>query len=240
MELDLNCDLGEGESPARTRALMRHVTSANVACGGHAGDAASMVRCVRLARELGVRLGAHPGPISRGDFGRAAIRPSPSELTLLVLHQAGALLQVAQRENLPLHHIKLHGALYHAAESDPDLARAYARAVRHYFPGVKIYSLSGGLVARAARQMGVEALEEMFADRAYQADGRLVPRHEAHALLHRPAQVKARLREWLASGHIQAADGSRIRLSAQTLCVHGDTVGATTLARLLRDTLRAG
>jgi len=235
--LDLNCDLGEGEAPARTRALMRHVTSANVACGGHAGDPDSMARCVRLARELGVRLGAHPGPLSRGDFGRTAVRPTPTELTLLVLHQAGALLQVAQRHNQPLHHIKLHGALYHAAESDPSLAQAYARAVRRYFPGVKIYSLSGGLVARTARRMGVEVLEEMFADRAYLPDGKLVPRHEPHAVLTRQAGVKARLEQWLISGHIEAADGSRLKLTAQTLCVHGVTAGATALPRSFRSTI---
>lgn len=237
MILDLNCDLGEGESPARTRALMRQVTSANVACGGHAGNLDSMARCVRLARELGVRLGAHPGPHSRGDFGRAAVHPSPEELTLLVLHQAGALQQVAQHHNLPLHHIKLHGALYHASEADARLALAYARAVRRYFPGVKIYSRSGGLVARTARRVGIDVLEEMFADRSYQHDGQLVPRHEQHAVLTRPDNVAARLETWLRTGHVETADGGRLRLVAQTVCIHGDTAGAPALARALRAAL---
>ena len=237
IELDINCDLGEGESTARTRALMRHITSANVACGGHAGDADSMARCVRLAGELGVRLGAHPGPLSRGDFGRGALQPSAEELTLLVLHQASALQQVASRFGLPLHHIKLHGALYHASEADEALALAYARAVGRYFPGVKIYSRSGGRVARVARRLGVAVFEELFADRAYLSSGELVPRQESHAVLTRPGQITARLGSWLSTGHMETTDGPPIRLAAQTICVHGDTHGASRLARLVRDRL---
>jgi UPF0271 protein len=237
--LDLNCDLGEGEPAARTRALMRQVTSANVACGGHTGDLASMARCARLALEFGVRLGAHPGPPGGADFGRAPLRPTASELTLWVVQQAGALAQVARRLDLPLHHIKLHGALYHASEADPDLARAYAETVREHFPGVKIYSQSGGQVARSARRAGVEVWEEMFADRAYLPDGSLVPRQEAGALLSRPAAVASRLDDWLSSGQLAALSGGRLRLAAQTLCVHGDTPGAVALVRQLRARIEA-
>lgn len=232
--LDLNCDLGEHEPPARTRALMRQVTSANVACGGHAGGLESMARCVRLAAEFGVRLGAHPGPPNRADFGRGAVHPTPDELVLWLVQQAGALAQVARPHGQVLHHIKLHGALYHASEADPELAVAYVRAVGRYFPGVKIYSLSGGQVARVARRAGIVAWEEMFADRAYRQDGSLVPRHEPAAVLTRPAQVKVRLENWLQTGQIETADGARLGLPAQTLCVHGDTPGAATLVRALR------
>lgn len=232
--LDLNCDLGEGEAPARTRALMRLVTSANVACGGHAGDLRSMVRCAQLAAEFGVRLGAHPGAPSRADFGRAPVHPTADELTLWVVQQAGTLAQAARQFGLGLHHIKLHGGLYHASEADPELGLAYVRAVHRYFPGVKIYSRSGGQVARLARRAGVEVWEELFADRAYRQDGNLVPRQEPGALLTRPQQVSARLAAWLSRGLIETAEGGQLRLSAQTICVHGDTEGAIALARTLR------
>lgn len=233
--LDLNCDLGEGEHPDRTRDLMRQITSANVACGGHAGDAASMAHCVRLASEFGVRLGAHPGPASRGDFGRSAIQPTAQQLIDWLTEQAGALQQIANTQGIALHHIKLHGALYHAAESDPALAEAYADTVRRHFPGVKIYSRSGGLVARTARAAGVEVMEELFADRAYLPDGQLVPRSAEGAVLRDPAQVTARLQRWLLSGEMETVDGGSVRLAGQTLCVHGDTEGATALIRAIRE-----
>lgn len=235
--LDLNCDLGEGEPAERTRELMRQVSSANVACGGHAGDAVSMAHCVRLALELGVRLGAHPGPASRGDFGRSAMQPTAQQLTDWLTGQTGALAEIARAHGVELHHIKLHGALYHAAESDPALAEAYVEAVRRSFPGARIYSRSGGLVARTARAGGVEVLEELFADRAYQADGQLVPRSAAGAVLHDPAQVTARLRRWLQTGEMATVDGGSVRLAGQTLCVHGDTEGATALIRAIRELL---
>ncbi|MEW5892142.1 MAG: 5-oxoprolinase subunit PxpA [Pseudomonadota bacterium] len=235
--LDLNCDLGEGEHPNRIRALMRQIDSANVACGGHAGDARSMARCVRLADAFGVKLGAHPGPASRADFGRAALSPAPEQLARWVIEQAGALAELAGRQGLTLHHIKLHGALYHASEAEPELAQAYAETVRRHFPGVKIYSRSGGRVARIARQAGIEVWEELFADRAYRADGQLVPRSAAGAVLHNPAEVTARLRRWLESGEMDTVDGASVRLAGQTLCVHGDTEGASALIRAIRELL---
>lgn len=235
--LDLNCDLGEGEHPERTRALMSQISSANVACGGHAGDETNMAHCVRLAREYGVRLGAHPGPPSRGDFGRSAIQPTAAELSAWVIEQASALQTIAREHDVALHHIKLHGALYHAAESDAELAQAFAETVHRHFPGVTIYGLSGGLVARMARALGIEAMEELFADRAYLPDGRLVPRSAAGAVLTDAAQVTARLQRWLACGEMETVDGGSVRLTGQTLCVHGDTGGAIALIRAIRELL---
>lgn len=234
MKLDINCDLGEGEAPARTRALMRQVDSANVACGGHAGDLDSMARCARLAGEFGVRLGAHPGPAGGDGFGRTPIRPSAGQLALWVVQQAGALACVAQRFGARLHHIKLHGALYHASEADEALARAYVLAVREYFPGVRIYSLAGGRVARAAHRLGVEAWQELFADRAYRADGGLVPRGEPGAVLAGRREVAARLERWLQSGRMATAEGGEVKLAGETLCVHGDSGHAVALARAVR------
>lgn len=234
MTLDINCDLGEGEAPARTRALMRLVDSANVACGGHAGDLDSMARCARLAGELGVHLGAHPGPADDRGFGRTPIHPTAGQLALWVVQQAGALACVAERFGVALHHIKLHGALYHASEADDALARAYVLAVREHFPGVRIYSLPGGRVARVARRLGVEAWQELFADRAYRADGHLVPRTEAGAVLTDRRSVAARLERWLESGRMATAEGGEVKLTGQTLCVHGDTEHAVALARAVR------
>lgn len=234
MTLDINCDLGEGEAPARTRALMRLVDSASVACGGHAGDLASMARCARLARELGVRLGAHPGAPDRAGFGRLASHPGAAELALWVVQQVGALASVASRHGIALHHVKLHGALYHASEADDELARAYVLTVREHFPGVKIYGLSGGRVVRLARRLGVEAWPELFADRAYRSDGSLVPRGEAGAVLLSAGEVAARLTRWLASGRMTTAGGGEMRLAGQTLCVHGDSGHAVRLARAVR------
>lgn len=237
MKLDVNCDLGEGEPLARTRALLRWVTSANVACGGHAGDARTMRACVRLARQFGVRLGAHPGPWSRSDQGRGVVRLTPAELGLLLLHQVGALENIACAEGVKLHHIKLHGALYHASDADERLARQYVAAVRRWWPAAIIYARAGGRVVRAARREGVRVWEEAFADRGYRADGTLVPRREPNALLTRTADVRERLIRLREHGEIIAVSGEPIKLRAQTLCVHSDTPRAVALVRAIANAL---
>ena len=231
MKLDLNCDLGEGEPLARTRALMRRVTSANVACGGHGGDLKTMEVCVRLARQHGVRLGAHPGPWSRNDFGRGPVRFAPDEFELLFLHQIGALQRVAQANGVRLHHIKLHGALYHASEENEALAKRYVAAVRRFWPQAKIYARAGGRVARVARRAGLVLWEEAFADRGYRDDGTLVPRTEPNALLTEAGLVVERVRRLLDEGEIIAASGKHILLRPQTLCIHSDTPHAAQLAQ---------
>jgi UPF0271 protein len=229
---DLNCDLGEGEPWARTRALLRQVTSANVACGGHAGDALTMERVVVEAKALGVRLGAHPGVA--GAFGRGEVTLSPQQLQTLVLQQVGALDLLARRQGSRLHHIKLHGALYHAVENDNALGRAYVEAVARWFPKVTIYSRAGGLVLTLAHKAGITAWAEGFIDRAYQADGQLVPRNQDGALLTRTQEITDRLREWLQTGGWKSLEGPWVAVPAQTLCLHGDTPGAVALARAIR------
>lgn len=229
---DLNCDLGEGEPWARTRALLRQVTSANVACGGHAGDAFTMERAVIEAKTLGVRLGAHPGVA--GAFGRGEVRLSPGQLQTLVLQQAGALECLARRHGGRLHHLKLHGALYHAVEHEDALGRAYVEAVARWFPKAKIYARAGGRVLALAREAGVAAWAEGFIDRGYRADGQLVPRDQDGALLTRLPKIVGRLREWRESGGWKSLEGPWVDVPAQTLCLHGDTPGAVSLARALR------
>ena len=229
---DLNCDLGEGEPWTRTRALLRQVTSANVACGGHAGDALTMERVVVEAKALAVRLGAHPGV--PGAFGRGEVTLSPQQLQTLVLQQVGALDLLARRHDSRLHHIKLHGALYHAVENDDALGRAYVETVARWFPQVTIYSRAGGLVLTLAHKAGITAWAEGFIDRAYRADGQLVPRNQDGALLTRTRDITERLREWRQTGGWKSLDGTWVAVPAQTLCLHGDTPGAVTLARAIR------
>ena len=210
---------------------MRWITSANVACGGHAGNVASMQRCVRLAREFGVNLGAHPG--MAGAFGRGPSQISCDELELLLLQQVGALARLAIEEGLRLHHIKLHGSLYHATEQNRKLAFVYLRATRRWWPGCVLLVMSGGRVAGLARRMGIKVWEEAFVDRGYRADGTLVPRGEEGALLTDRRKVLARVSCLLAGHPIESERGQAVRIRARTLCLHGDTPGAGQLARAI-------
>lgn len=238
MKLDLNCDLGEGEPLTRTRALMRYITSANVACGGHAGGLKSMHDCVRLAKEFDVRLGAHPGPWSRADFGREPVHITPAELELLLLQQVGALERLAHDRNVRLRHIKLHGALYHATEADESLARHYLAAVRKWWPGAKVFARAGGTVARIGRRFGAPVWEEAFADRRYDNRGFLVARGHPGALLTRPSEVGQQVRAILQRKEVATSSGESLRMEPQTLCLHSDTPRALPLAQLISDILK--
>jgi UPF0271 protein len=239
MKLDLNCDLGEGEPSALTRALMRCVTSANVACGGHAGDLETMASCVGLAKQFGVRLGAHPGPWGRGDFGRGPLKLAAGDLELLLVQQVGALERLARTKHVRLHHIKLHGALYHASESDKGIARAYLAAVRAWWPRCVVFARAGGTVARMARRAGVRVWEEAYLDRGYREDGMLVPRDEPGAILDDQRSVKQRLERLIADGVIETVSGRPLQLQPRTLCLHSDTPRAVQFVRLARRMLHA-
>jgi len=239
VKLDLNCDLGEGELLSRTRALMRWITSANVACGGHAGDVRSMRACARLAGRHGVRLGAHPGPWSRDDFGRGTLQLTQGDLELLLLQQVGALERIARAEGARLHHIKLHGALYHASEADSALGRGYVNAVRRWWPRCIIYAKAGGSVAKLARRSGLKVWEEAFADRAYRADGSLQPRGEPGAVLSDGEEVLRRVRLLRSHGEILSDSITLLRLRPQTLCLHSDTPQAVELAQVIARDLQS-
>lgn len=210
---------------------MRWITSANIACGGHAGDAASMARCCRLAAEFGVRLGAHPGLANRADFGRGPARVTPGELAGLLREQVGALVTTAQDHGLPLHHIKLHGALYHAVERDKDLAHAYLAIVKQAWPRTKIYALAGGTVVQAAGKSKPLVWGEAFADRAYEENGQLVPRSEPGALIEDAPVVRTRAWALAHQKPWRTQAGTPFHPRARTLCVHGDTPQAARLAR---------
>ena len=212
---------------------MRWITSANVACGGHAGSVHSMDYCVRMARGFGVRLGAHPGFNDREHFGRRSHDIKPGELELLLVQQVGAMEKVAADGHMKLHHIKLHGALYHVVESDPGLATCYTETVARFWPKAVIYATPEGRVSQMARFAGVKVWEEVFADRAYMSDGTLVPRNVAGAVLGNPREIVARMRELLSTRRIETISGGHLQLQPRTLCVHGDTAEAIRIARAL-------
>lgn len=232
--MDINCDLGEGEPLSRTRALLRQVTSANIACGGHAGTNPSMRKCLQLCRELGVRAGAHPGYVDRKNFGRIAHPLTANDLTDLVAQQLGALALIAKGEGVKLHHIKLHGALYHAVEKSPALIRAYVEFLRAYAPRLTVISLAGGSLVNAARAAGLRAWGEIFAERGYTLAGELVPRTEPGALIEHLPSIRARISHWRQYGTFP----NTARLDAQTICIHSDSPGALRIARLLAQTFR--
>lgn len=234
MTWDLNCDLGEGEAPGRTARLMQSITSANIACGGHAGDLASMRRSCELGVKFGVRLGAHPGPWDRAGFGRQPVTLSPAELELLLLHQVGALQKLAHEAGARLHHVKLHGGLYHAVEGSDRLARAYVELVHRHWTGLKIYARAGGRVWAWGRKGGVTVWGEAFVDRGYRADGSLVPRTEPGALIESGPAVRARLEDLVIRRQVTSGEGQPLPVAWRTLCVHGDTPTATRVARWAR------
>ena len=230
--IDLNCDMGEGAG--EDERLMPLVSSANVACGGHAGDEGTMRTTVRLAKQHGVAVGAHPSYPDRAGFGRERLARSAAEVRADVVAQVRALLAVCAEEGVPLVHVKPHGALYNAAAGDAALARAVAEAVREIDPGLVVVCLAGSPMAGVVRAMGLACAEEAFADRGYTARGTLVPRGQPGALVKDPAQVADRASRLARERTVLAVDGSVVPVSADTLCLHGDTPGAATLAAAVR------
>jgi UPF0271 protein len=222
MKIDLNADLGEGMDDD---AILPYLTSANIACGQHAGSPQSMDRTVRLALARGVRIGAHPGYADRENFGRTNLTLPEDELKALVLYQVGALDGIARARGAKLVHVKAHGALYNQAAKDEQLARAFAEAVSAYDKSLVLVGLLGGEQLEAARAAGLSAAAEVFADRLYAGDGSLVPRTRPGAVLHDPAEAAAQA--------VRLARGGL----AQTICLHGDTPGAAAIARAVRAAL---
>lgn len=233
--MKLNADLGEHEPPARTRALMRLIDLANIACGGHAGTTATMDRAVHLAIENRVAIGAHPGLAA--EFGRGVAGITRKELEELIVDQVGALTDVAVRAGATLNHIKLHGALYHAVERSEALARGYADLVRSQYSALKIVAFAGGRVIDLCRELGLWAIPEAFAERGYCEDGSLVPRGQPGDLIADPHIVAGRVRALSEGRCIAAEEGGTIRIFAETVCVHSDTPNAVRIARAAREVL---
>ncbi len=238
--IDLNSDLGESYGPWRMgddAAMLALVTSANVACGGHASDPETMFETLTAARAQGVVVGAHPGYPDREGFGRRQLPYSAAECERFVAAQIGALCGVAALALTRVAYVKAHGALANLACDDLEIATAIARASAAVDRTMPILAISGTVLEDVARSMGLEVYSEIFADRGYQANGRLVPRNQPGALLHDESMVTNRMIAFLQSGLMPTSGGSPIRLQAHSICVHGDNPTAVALARSLRDGL---
>jgi UPF0271 protein len=236
MHVDLNADLGEGAPD--DAELLSLVTSANIACGGHAGDARLMQATVRAALARGVAVGAHPSYADREHFGRRELQLDPDEVRAEVLCQVGALHAVVRAAGGRLHHVKPHGALYNQAAREPALADAIASAVRAIDPALAVYGLAGGELLRAAKRAGLRAVAEVFADRGYRADGSLVPRQQPGALIDNTDEAVSRTLRMVREGVVQAVSGETVALRAETVCLHGDGPHALAFARALHAALR--
>ena len=238
--VDLNADVGESfgiYALGHDSALMPAITSANVACGFHAGDPGVMRATVELAREHGIAVGAHPGFPDLVGFGRREMHVSPREIEDLVAYQIGALAAIAAAQGIRLSHVKPHGALYNMAAREGALAEAIARAVAAVDHSLIVFALSGSELVTAAARAGLRSASEVFADRAYRADGSLVPRNTPGAMIHGTSLVVQRAVGMVQERAVVATDGRRLRLDVDTICVHGDTPGAAELARHLRTAL---
>lgn len=232
VKIDLNADLGEGGSA--DAELMTLVSSVNIACGFHAGDAPTMLTSVRNAVKNGVAIGAHPSFPDRKNFGRTAMDLPPETVYAQVLYQIGALEAIVRAENGVLRHVKPHGMLYNQAAKDPALADAIARAVRDCNPALILVGLAGSELIRAGERLGLTTRQEVFADRGYQPDGSLVPRTRPGALITDEERALAQTLEMVRSGHVTAIDGTSAAVKADTVCLHGDGEHALQFARRLR------
>ncbi len=230
--IDLNCDLGEGAG--HDGGLMALITSASIACGGHAGDEATMRATVKLAIKHGVVIGAHPGFADREHFGRRELALPPGEIVELVQTQVRALQKVAAEEGAAVRYVKTHGALYNLAARMPVVADAIARAVADLGGvdgGLALYGLSGGELLRAGRAQGLVVKGEVFADRTYQRDGSLTPRGQSDALIEDETRAVAQVLLMIREGCVQTVDGGVADVSADTLCLHGDGANPVAFAR---------
>ena len=241
LRLDLNADVGEhdGPPPAAARALLRVITSANIACGWHAGDPVSMRQTVEAASVLGVQIGAHPSYPDRDGFGRRSMILSPQEIADAVTHQVRALALIASDERTRVAHVKPHGALYNAAWQDADVAAAIVAGIVAVDRGLALYAPHASALAAAGLEVGLRVVAEGFADRNYEDDGTLTPRGHVSAVIHEPHAVGARAVSWLHTGVVAARSGRPLQMPVETLCVHGDTPGAAVIAEHLRASLVA-
>lgn len=235
--IDLNCDMGEDPAAlGRDVALLELVSSANIACGGHAGDERTIAALIAVARERGVAVGAHPSYPDRRNFGRMDMMIPPDQLEASISSQIGLVGRIAREHGLEMRHVKPHGALYHSACTDMAVAEVIAVAVSKWRPGMRIVAQTGCRAAVAYRSYGLAVSEEAFADRVYEPDGTLRARSKAGAMIDSPAAAADQALR-IARGHVCAINGQIIAIRADTICVHSDTAGAIEIARTVRGAL---
>lgn len=241
-KVDLNSDLGESFGTytlGLDKEVLAHISSANVACGYHAGDPLVMDKTITLAREAGVAVGAHPGYPDLMGFGRRNIACSPKEAKAYVKYQLGALMAFTLSNGMKLQHCKAHGALYNMAAKDMDLAMAIAEAIAEVDRDVILLGLAGSKMLEAGRQVGLRVASEVFADRAYQADGTLVPRKLPGAVIHDTDEAITRTIRMVKEGKVTAITGEEVPLQADSICVHGDNPSAVEFVKNIRARLEA-
>lgn len=240
MRIDLNCDMGESFGTyvlGHDEEAMPFVTSINVACGFHASDPLNIQKTVRLAKKYNVAVGAHPGFPDLVGFGRRVMAASLEEIKADVIYQIGALWAFCKAEGVGLQHVKVHGALYNMAEKDITVATAIAEAIKAVDPNLYMLCLANSAMTAAAKNTGVKYVEEAFADRAYTAQGTLVSRKEAGAVIHDVDVVAERVLAMVTAKKITAIDGAAVPITAETICVHGDTPGAVEMIKAIRQKL---
>ena len=235
MRIDINCDMGESFGPWRMGTdadVMPHISSANIACGFHGGDPATIRKTVRLALDHGVAIGAHPSLPDIQGFGRRPMKISAQDMYDLVVYQAGAVEGFARAAGAKLHHIKCHGALYNMAATDEALSEAMVRAAKDL--GVMLYVLSNSKNFQIAKRAGIPVLGEVFADRGYSDDGTLAPRDKPGGMIEDKAKSVRQALAMVEEGYVTSLSGKRIAVAADTLCLHGDQPGAVAFAQQIR------
>lgn len=239
--IDLNCDMGEGliEGMGDDMAMLGLVSSANVACGGHAGDRETLTAVIKEARKQSVSVGAHPSFPDRENFGRAPMALSDADLRQSLTEQIALAYEVAQAHDHPLSHVKAHGALYNLLEKNQELAQVMAAAIKAVDPTLVWLGLAGRMGAQTARAEGLKFATEFFADRAYMPDGTLAPRTQTGAVLRNPERVALRVLGAINNATISDVYGDTLSVEFTSICVHGDTPGAVDMARKIRATLQS-
>jgi 5-oxoprolinase (ATP-hydrolysing) subunit A len=238
--IDLNCDLGESYGLYKIgndNEILKHISSANIACGYHAGDHNVMMETVKLAKKYQVRIGAHPGFPDLGGFGRREMNINPTEIYNLILYQIGALAAIAQAQGVTLVHVKPHGALYNMASSSRAIAVAIAQAVTDYDSRLILFGLSGSELIRAGIEKGLQTASEVFADRTYQVDGTLTSRSEQNSMIYDVKFAAQRMIRMVKEGKVTATNGTDIDIFADTICVHGDGPAALDFSKELKEAL---
>ena len=238
--VDLNCDLGESfgaYSIGQDDRIMDYITSANIACGYHAGDHNVIHQTIKTAIEKKIGLGAHPGFNDLIGFGRREMQVDPEDIYNSVIYQVGAVQTFASIHHHKLNHVKPHGALFNMASKDEELAQAIAEAVYKVDSELILFGLSGGALIKAGKKAGLTVAEEVFADRTYQPDGSLTSRREPNAMIHNSDEAVYRVFRMITEGKVEAVDGSDIIIQADTICVHGDEPTALAFVKKLRQGL---
>ena len=225
---DLNCDMGEGTG--NDELIMPYITSANIACGYHAGDEETMRKTIRAAKKYNVNVGAHPSFLDRGNFGRSEIKKSPEEIYELVSAQINLLQKIAGYNDARLHHVKPHGALYNMAAKDKELALAIAKAIKDIDENLVLFGLSNSFLISEAKAIGLKTASEVFADRTYRDDASLTPRSQPNALIQNVEEMIQQVSMML-QGKVKTVSGKEIPIVAETICIHGDGEHAVEFAK---------